>query len=353
MRSSPEDLRTCYELLPSVSRTFALNIRILPGELRPAVTVAYLLFRLADTFEDAPGLAPEERTAAFDAFLDRLDGAPRLALPEGATVRLRDRVPPAELRLVRDAERVFRSYEQLPGDTRAIIGSHVAETARGMERFARERTQSGLLRLETWKDLDEYCYYVAGTIGIMLTRLFATHRPRVARTDVRKLTALSTSFGRGLQLTNILKGVGPDRREGRVYLPAEALARHASGPSELLERESRTAVAAVVQEIIPKALQDLEDALRYTTLLPRREPRLRLFCLWPLFAAVRTLGVISDQPGVVDEHAQPKISRADLYREMALAIAHVGSNGRLRRRFERFRRDLFPARARREVWAGS
>ena len=58
------DLATCYALLPKVSRTFALNIRILPGELRRAVTTAYLLFRLADTIEDAPGVSPSEQTAA-------------------------------------------------------------------------------------------------------------------------------------------------------------------------------------------------------------------------------------------------------------------------------------------------
>jgi farnesyl-diphosphate farnesyltransferase len=349
----PADLTICYELLPKVSRTFALNIRILPGELRPAVTTAYLLFRLADTIEDAPGASPDERSALFEAFLDRLDGDGPLALPRSPAVHVHDGSPAGERELLRQAERVFSVFESLPEGTRTIVAAHVAETARGMDRFACARSQSGLFRLETWKDLDDYCYYVAGTIGIMLTRLFAEHRPRVAETDVRKLTALATSFGRGLQLTNILKGIGPDRREGRVYLPAEALGRHGGSPETVLEPASRGAVLAVVQEMIPRALQDLEDALRYTTLLPRREPRLRLFCLWPLFAAVRTLGLLADGSDYVDPHAQPRITRSALYREMALSVVHVGSNGRLRRRFQRFRRDLFPARPRREVWAGS
>jgi len=347
------DLAICYELLPKVSRTFALNIRILPGDLRPAVTVAYLLFRLADTIEDAPGASPEERSALFEAFLDRLDGERPLLLPESPAVHVRDASPPGERELLCEAERVFLVFESLPEKTRTIIASHVAETARGMDRFARDCTEDGLFGLRTWKDLDEYCYYVAGTIGIMLTRLFVEHRPRVADTDVRKLTALATSFGRGLQLTNILKGVGPDRREGRVYLPAEALARHGGSSRSALEPASRGAVLAVVQETVPRALQDLEDALRYTTLLPRREPRLRLFCLWPLFAAVRTLGLLADGSDFVDPHAQPRITRGTLYREMALSFVHVGSNGRLRRRFERSRRELFPARTRHEVWAGS
>ena len=44
-----------------------------------------------------------------------------------------------------------------------------------MSRISREKTDGPLLHLDTWEDLDEYCYYVAGTIGIMLTRLFAEH----------------------------------------------------------------------------------------------------------------------------------------------------------------------------------
>ena len=163
-------IQTCYGLLPRVSRTFALNIRILPGELRPAVTVAYLLFRYADTLEDAPGLAAEDRLELFEAFLDRLDGSGPLVLPEVPALHLRESVTAAERDLLAAGETVFGAFEGLPPALREIIGTHVAETARGMERISRERTHHGVLRLETWKDLEEYCYYVAGTIGIMLTR---------------------------------------------------------------------------------------------------------------------------------------------------------------------------------------
>ena len=347
-----EQLPTCYELLPRVSRTFALNIRILPGELRPAVTTAYLLFRLADTIEDAPGLTPDDRSTLFTSFQDRLDGdAPLTFAPEILT-RLRPAIPEAEVALVDAAETVFSVFESLPEDTREIISTHVAETARGMERFAQERTEDGLFRLETWRDLDEYCYYVAGTIGIMLTRLFVASRPRLGEFQGKKLTALATSFGRGLQLTNILKGVGPDRTENRVYLPAEALAKHGATPQELLDPASHGAIRAVIDEIVPRALQDLEDALGYTSLLSRREVRIRLFCLWPLFTAVRTLALISTNKDV-DPTRQPKIPRTALYQEMAFCVAQASSNTLLRQRFERFRRELFPARPRREVWAGS
>jgi len=346
------DFRTCYELLPRVSRTFALNIRILPGELRPSTTVAYLLFRLVDTIEDAPGLCAEDRSALFDAVLDRLDGAGPLDLPNEPRVHLSETTSIDELALVDAAETVFRAHEALPAHLREIVSAHVAETARGMQRISVEKRENGLLRLETWKDLDEYCYYVAGTIGIMLTRLFTAHTQHLDLLSERHLMALGTNFGRGLQLTNILKGVITDREEGRVFLPEELLVRHELTARDLLDETARHATLAAVNELVPRALLDLDDALRYTLLLPRREPRIRLFCLWPLFTAVRTLAAISTGRGILPSAGPPKIGRGELYREMTMSALLVSSNGQLRRRFDRFRRDLFPTQPHREVWAG-
>jgi farnesyl-diphosphate farnesyltransferase len=345
------DLDDCYALLPRVSRTFAANIRILPGELRLSVTVAYLMFRIVDTVEDCPGLDPDAKSSMFDAFLERLEGRTPIVLPSPARNRLLAAVTSAEADLVRVAESVFRVFESLPAEERAIIASHVAETTSGMQRIVRERTQGGLLQLGTWHDLEEYCYYVAGTIGIMLTRLFALHSRHIDPAAGKRLTALGTNFGRGLQLTNILKGIAVDREEGRVYLPASALAEHGLSPQHLLDAGRRQALFAVIDQVLVRALRDLDDAMRYTILLPRREPRLRLFCLWPLFTAVRTLGLVAKRNRIGEPGVQPKIGRNELYCEMAMSAAQVFSNGSLRRRFERFRRELFP-HARGEVWAG-
>jgi len=345
-------LDDCYAMLPRVSRTFALNIRILPGGLRPSVTTAYLLFRIADTVEDCPQLEPATKSELFEAFLERLEGSGSLALPAPARRRLLSAAPPAEADLVRSADSVFRVFDSLPPEARAIVATHVAETASGMERIVRERTWDGMLQLQSWQDLEEYCYYVAGTIGIMLTRLFALHSRHIDRASTKRLTALGTNFGRGLQLTNILKGIAVDREEGRVYLPAAALAARGLSPGHVLDAVRRPALLAVVDQVVSRALQDLEDALRYTTLLPRREPRIRLFCLWPLFTAVRTLGVVAKGTGIGLPGVQPKIGRSVLYREMAASAAQVFSNTSLRRRFERFRSELFPERERSEVWAG-
>ena len=76
-------------MLPRVSRTFALNIRLLAGPLRQAVGVGYLLCRAADTIEDAwPGTAAEIE-ARFDLLLEAVagDGAAAEALAARAAAR--------------------------------------------------------------------------------------------------------------------------------------------------------------------------------------------------------------------------------------------------------------------------
>src|SRR6476619_5555478 len=61
------------ELLLHTSRTFALSIPLLPEPTRSEVTIAYLLFRIADTFEDAPGWGPAEKVSALGRFGDLLE----------------------------------------------------------------------------------------------------------------------------------------------------------------------------------------------------------------------------------------------------------------------------------------
>src|ERR1044071_4312246 len=56
------------DLLEQTSRTFALSIPVLPEPTRREVMIAYLLFRIADTFEDASHWEPERRIAALADF---------------------------------------------------------------------------------------------------------------------------------------------------------------------------------------------------------------------------------------------------------------------------------------------
>src|SRR5438552_13106977 len=97
------------QILPHVSRTFALTIPQLPPGLRSAVTSAYLLCRIADTIEDEPALSAAETFGYLQRFAAVVAGTEAPApLAREVAARLSERTLPAEQDLVRHMERVIR-----------------------------------------------------------------------------------------------------------------------------------------------------------------------------------------------------------------------------------------------------
>ena len=311
------DREFCRAMLPKVSRTFALGIRLLPGRLQEAVRVSYLLCRIADTIEDGAEL-PAERKSDLLARL-------RAGLQEGGHdgAALRDVFPaPAtdEQRLVREAERVFRCFRALSPLERRAIRPWVEEMTAGMSEFASRRPAVGELEsLSSVAELDRYCYYVAGTVGHLLTGLFRIHHPRMPPARYARLEALATSFGLGLQLTNIIKDVADDRRRGWSFVPRDLCAVAGLRPADLQDPDRFPQAARVMAALIAKAKGHLRDALAYCTTLPRAAYRIRIFCLTSLYFAVRTLRLAERDPRLLDPAHKVKITRGDVYRTVATA----------------------------------
>jgi len=207
------------ELLEKTSRTFALSIPMLPEPTRRHVGVAYLLFRVADTFEDAARWPRAKRLAALDDF------ARLLETPGGersAAARWLADVPVSHagyLELLRETPAVMEAYWALPATARAVLLRDLSRTVSGMAAFVRRGDPRGNLRLASLRELRDYCYVVAGIVGEMLTELFLLDAEALAPFAAR-LRRRSRFFGEALQLVNILKDASSDATEGRVYLPA-------------------------------------------------------------------------------------------------------------------------------------
>ena len=111
--------RFCTAMLPRVSRTFALGIRLLPRSLEDPITIGYLLCRIADTIEDDRGLSPERKLQLLELFRDcfgRSDAAEHYAADAGgAGMSVADR------ELVDGSSLVFRAYRSLDPASRGII----------------------------------------------------------------------------------------------------------------------------------------------------------------------------------------------------------------------------------------
>lgn len=289
-------------MLGKTSRTFALNIQVLPMGLRRQVLLAYLFCRMADTLEDDNELSESAKIGLLQMFRGlfppaadrqaRLEAFRASLPPEWAASERWDRL------LVFHCHWILPQLSEFPAGVIEAISRCVDEMSLGMIDFTRKQadTRSGQVLIATVEDLDRYCYYVAGTVGNLLCELFTLHSPLIGKKRATALRALSVSFGLGLQLTNILKDIQEDRTRNVSFIPRS-----------LLENERLT--ERVMAKLIAKARTHLEDALEYCCLLPRLEPRLRLFCLWPLFMAAENLVLMGKNLDGYQGDSKLKITR--------------------------------------------
>ena len=313
-------------ILPHVSRTFALTIPQLPAALRTPVTNAYLLCRIADTIEDEPAIAPEETLRYLERFKEVTAGrAQAEPLARDLAGRLSDRTLPAERDLVAHIAGVVRVTAQFNDVQRAAILRCVERMCYGMPRFQSNASLHGLARAS---DLDEYCYYVAGVVGEMLTELFCDYSPAIARHG-DALRARSVSFAQGLQMTNILKDVWEDRSRGACWLPREVFERHGVDLSSLHAAPPVPGFADGLRELVAVAHAHLRNALDYTLLMPRGETGIRRFCLWAVGLAALTLRNIDRNPGFTTG-SEVKVSHAAVAMTRWFSDFGVRSNATLR-----------------------
>jgi farnesyl-diphosphate farnesyltransferase len=292
-------------MLQGVSRTFALTIPELPADLARVVSNAYLLCRIVDTIEDEPQISGTGKDFFCRQFLRTFDDAGAAAtFARELGEALSDRTLPAEHELIRKVPRVVRITRSFSEPQREALRQCVGTMARGMTEFQLNGDKCMVKNIE---DLDRYCYFVAGVVGQMLTRLFCLHSREIAR-HREALMPLAVSFGQGLQMTNILKDVWEDYDAGACWLPREVFAEEGCDLADLPAARNREGFERGVRRLIGISQAHLRNAVAYTLLIPRQETGIRKFCLWAIGLAVLTLRKINHHPDYTNG-SQVKISR--------------------------------------------
>ncbi len=292
-------------LLEGVSRTFALTIPQLPEGLYGPVANAYLLCRIVDTIEDEVSLSPEQKKYFCSEFISIVEsGVNSEPFAVELAPLLSDQTSPAEHALIHVLPRVIEITHSFdPGQIEALACC-VETMADGMPIFQAQNLRAGLATLA---DMDTYCYYVAGCVGEMLTKLFCHYSPEIAQ-HREQLLKLSVAFGQGLQMTNILKDIWDDAQRGVCWLPQDIFTEAGFNLKDLTAENSDEHFRLGLARVISIAHQHLHDALRYTQLIPAHEVGIRNFCLWALGMALLTLKKIRHNLGFTAPN-QVKISR--------------------------------------------
>ena len=328
MDSTPPqpDLDWCHDAVQGVSRTFAVTVDVLEEPMSSQICLGYLLCRVADTVEDAGHIPPPAQVELLEQYDAALD--PERARTMADFREAVDEWLPApdsrsdDWQVVGNAETVWATFREQPEPVQTAILPPVREMIDGMALFIDRYATRGGLRIQDRAELDEYCYYAAGTVGILITNLLT--RGEISEAREKTLYNSAEEFGLLLQLVNVSKDVYDDfTEEKNVYLPAAWLTEEGVEQNAVIAQRNRGAVAKVIRRTAAHARSYLDEAGRYLEAMPLVHGNTVAAWLVPYLLCVGTLREVEQRPADAVTDRDLKVSRAEVF---AVIDAARGAN---------------------------
>jgi squalene synthase HpnC len=250
---------------------FPVASRLTPAALRPAVVAIYAFARAADDIADEGDAPPAARLAELDRYAAKLDCIERGEAPADA--------PFAALA--------------------AAIARHALPLQPFRDLLSAFKQDVIRLRYAEYAQVLDYCSRSANPIGRLLLHLY--------RIDSVEHCLLADSICTGLQLTNFWQDVALDWRKGRVYLPAEDLARFGVAEAQIGEGRCDARWSRLMAFEVARTRALLEAGRPLVRALPFR---LALELKFVLAGGLRILAAIDAAQGDVFRH-RPQLSGRD------------------------------------------
>jgi phytoene synthase len=237
----------CHQIARSAHSSFYPAFFLLPKAKRDGIVALYAFLRLIDDVADDSGylITKQRNLAHWRAALDEavtgesqaFDGTAACPLPENFLTGERE-VLPALVDTMRRSKMPARYLHD------QISGAEMDLTIKSYPTFDRLR---------------EYCYRVAGTVGLTCTHIFGFRDPRALD--------LAEKLGLAFQLTNIIRDVQEDYSLGRVYIPDEDLARYNVSPEDFGRNEATLGVRELLRFEAERAWENYEEGAELLDLI--------------------------------------------------------------------------------------
>ncbi|XP_008796681.1 squalene synthase 1-like isoform X2 [Phoenix dactylifera] len=259
-----------YTMLQKVSRSFALVIQQLGPELRNAVCIFYLVLRALDTVEDDTSIPSDIKVPILESFHHHIYERDWHFSCGAKDYKV----------LMDKFHYVSTAFLELGASYQEAIEDITKRMGAGMAKFICKE-------VETINDYDEYCHYVAGLVGLGLSKLFHASGLEELAPD-----SLSNSMGLFLQKTNIIRDYLEDINEipkSRMFWPREIWSKYASKLEDLKYEENSTKAVQCLNDMVTNALMHAEDCLQY--LFALKDLAIFQFCAIPQIMAIGTLAL--------------------------------------------------------------
>ncbi|MBO1299470.1 MULTISPECIES: phytoene/squalene synthase family protein [unclassified Enterococcus] len=227
-----EDFAYCETVIKKYSKSFYAAFSQLPEKKAKSVYAIYAFCRLAD---DTVDLAhSEEKLLALKQQLDAF------ALGE---------IPD---------EPIWRALS-------VVFSVYPMTLAPFYDMIEGQKQDLVFTQPETFADLEDYCYYVAGSVGLMLLPLLSD--------QAEEIQSPAKLLGEAMQLTNILRDIGEDNQMGRIYLPKEMMRDYGVTEAMLHASKPTKSLIDLWEAVASEAEQKYEASF---AMLPLIDPNCRL-----------------------------------------------------------------------------
>ena len=312
----PESLQRCFYYLQRTSRSFCSVIQELHPELLCPVALYYLILRGLDTIEDDMTIPLKKKDPLLRNFYEIVEKDGWTFDGCGPDEKDRD--------LLCEFNVVVTEFLKVKPAYRAIIKDITKKMGNGMADYCKS-TEHNANGVDTVKDYDLYCHYVAGLVGEGLTRLFV--EAELGNPLLLERPRLHESMGLFLQKINIIRDIREDHEDKRRFWPKEIWSRHVKEFDDLFKPENRQKALDCSSDMVLNALAHVDECLFY--LAGIKEQSVFNFACIPQTMAIATLDLCFNNPAMFQRNV--KITKGQTCRIM------LDSTQNLRKAAEVFR----------------
>ncbi|RAL61870.1 hypothetical protein DID88_002933 [Monilinia fructigena] len=227
-------------------------IQELNPELLVPVALFYLILRGLDTIEDDMTIPLEKKEPLLRAFDGIIEQDGWTFNENGPNEKDRE--------LCMHFDCVITEFKKCKPAYKNIIKDITKKMGNGMADYA-NNAEHNINGVNTIKDYELYCHYVAGLVGDGLTRLFV--ESQLANPALLKRPELSESMGQFLQKTNIIRDIREDFDDKRRFWPKEIWSKHVDKFDDLFDPQNRAAALACSSEMVLNSLSHADECLFY------------------------------------------------------------------------------------------
>ena len=302
----------CRNIMQKVSRSFALTIPLLDKKMREPVMITYLQDRLLDSFEDEGEINSSQRKAYMNEVVKLFD--PNISESKQQELvdnikRQADYFEGPIKKLVQNTDKLISCFNTLNEEVQKISFRWLSEMNQGMQSYLDKP-------VETFSELNEYCYYVAGTVGGFLTDLII-ELGNIEGKDKKVLEKNFVESGLFLQKVNIIRDIKLDIiNHKKHYWPLKELG---ISESEIIDQDNEEQALKALNKMVSDVKSHTRALIDYYQAIPDEWSGYKKFYSVNNAMGYATLELVEGNPDLFYLNKKLKIKKTEVLKILAVS----------------------------------